>query len=80
MDPTTSRSGGVGAEPISPELVIAMGLRWLAGGMWQDIKQVYDVSRASFYCCKVQFLDAILGCQDMAIPFSKTVSELEQQA
>jgi hypothetical protein len=57
-----------------------MGLRWLAGGAWQDIEQVFDVSRASFYRCKDLFLVAVIGCPRLDIHFPKTKDELDEQA
>jgi hypothetical protein len=35
--------------PNLPDLVVAMSLRWLAGGQWQDIKKVYGVSKSHFH-------------------------------
>jgi hypothetical protein len=56
VDPTKSGSGGFGAEPIFPELVIAMGLRWLAGGMWQHIKQDMMLAGLHSIAVKTSFL------------------------
>ena len=65
-----SEAGGEGTSPIFPELVVAMSLRWLAGGVWQDIKQVYGVSKASCYRCRDLFLTAVLACPELDIHFS----------
>jgi hypothetical protein len=80
VDAGRSVAGGEGSEPIFPEIIAAMGLRWLAGGAWQDIKQVFDVSRASFYRCKDLFLVAVIECPRLDIYFPKTKDELDEQA
>jgi len=64
-------------EPIFPELVLATGLRWLAGGSYADIKNVYEFSRSSYYRLRTTFLDAILGCEALEIRFPETAEELE---
>ena len=64
---------------ILPELVVAMSLRWLAGGQWQDIKKVYGVSRSHFYHLRSKFLDAVMDCPDLEIrlPDCKDIEALE---
>lgn len=37
------------AQPIKPKTRLAATLRWLAGGSYHDICELYSVSRASFY-------------------------------
>jgi hypothetical protein len=67
---------------ILPELVIAMSLRWLAGGQWQDIKKVYGVSRSHFFFLRSKFLDAVMDCSDLEIrlPDPTNIEALEQLA
>jgi hypothetical protein len=50
-----------------PELVVAMSLRWLAGGQWQDIKKIYGVSRSHFFYLRQKFMDAVMACPDLEI-------------
>jgi hypothetical protein len=64
-------------EPIYPEMVMAVGLRWLAGGSYSDIKNVYDISKNSVYRLKDIFLDAVLACNALEIRFPDTPEELE---
>ena len=52
---------------ILPELVVAMSLRWLAGGQWPDIKKVYGVSRSHFFFLRIRFLDAVMECSELEI-------------
>jgi hypothetical protein len=75
-----TRARGSGAEPIYPELVMAVGLRWLAGGQWANIFNGFCVSRASMYRNRNLFLDAVMDCDALAIKFPETVDELTDQA
>jgi hypothetical protein len=52
---------------ILPEMVVAMALRWLAGGQWQDTKKLYGVSRSHFLYLRSNFLDAVMDCYDLEI-------------
>jgi hypothetical protein len=56
-------------EPIFPELVLATGLRWLAGGSYLDQKDVYSYSQSSYYRIQDIFIDAVLTCDDLDIRF-----------
>jgi hypothetical protein len=78
VDVTRARASG--AEPICPELVMAIGLRWLAGGQWADICNSFCVSKASMYRIRNLFLDAVMDCDALAIKFPETVDELTDQA
>lgn len=64
-------------KPIFPELVLATGIRWLAGGSYIDIMDVYDYSQSSFYRCRNTFLTAVLTCDALEIKFPETPEELE---
>jgi DDE superfamily endonuclease len=68
--------------PILPELVVAMSLRWLAGGQWQDIKKVYGVSKCHFYYLRSKFMNAIIGCSalDIWLPDSSDNDALQALA
>ena len=37
------------SEPMIPELVVAIGLQWLAGGSYIDIRHAYGFCIASLY-------------------------------
>ena len=68
--------------PIQPELVVAMSLRWLAGGQWQDIKKVYGVSKGHFYYLRSKFMNAVVRCPALEIwlPDSSDVEGLQRLA
>jgi hypothetical protein len=55
--------------PVLPELMVAMSLRWLAGGQWQDIKKVYGVSKAHFNSLRKTFINAVVTCAALEIRF-----------
>jgi hypothetical protein len=64
-------------EPIFPELVLATGLRWLAGGSYLDQKDVYSYSQSSYYRIQDIFIDAVLTCDDLDICFPDFAEDLE---
>jgi hypothetical protein len=68
--------------PVLPELVVAMSLRWLAGGQWQDIKKVYGVSKCHFYYLRSKFMNAVVGCPILEIwlPDSSDIDALQELA
>ena len=50
LDATKSSNSTQGESmPIYPELVVAVGLRWLGGGKYCDIRDWSGMSRTSFY-------------------------------
>jgi len=63
------------SEPIIPEIVVAIGLRWLAGGSYIDIRHAYGCSIASLYRCRDLFIDAVLNCGELEIVFPKEKEE-----
>ena len=54
---------------IYPELILAIGLRWLADGNLIDITHVYGVSYPSVYAITKTFLDAVNSCTTLSIKF-----------
>jgi hypothetical protein len=66
IDPIKSRNSS-GSDPIIPEVVMACGIRWLAGGSYSDIKNAYGLSRATFYRLRDLFIDAICDCKELDI-------------
>ena len=69
-------------EPIYPELVCGIALRYLAGGRYQYIRDWSGVSRNSVYRCRDAFFDAVLKSKnsDLAIKFPKTDEERQRAA
>ncbi|KAI2507537.1 hypothetical protein MHU86_6925 [Fragilaria crotonensis] len=65
--------------PVLPELVVAMSLRWLAGGQWQDIKKVYGVSKSHFYSLRKKFMNAVATCTalEIRLPDASDITALQ---
>ncbi len=65
--------------PTLPELVVAMSLRWLAGGQWQDIKKVYGVSKSHFYLLRKKFMNAVVTCAalEIRLPDASDITALQ---
>ena len=53
--------------PISPVIIVGIGIQYLAGGKLADIRHVFGVSIAEAYNCIECFLDTILCCESMKI-------------
>ena len=60
---------------IYPELILAIGLCWLAGRKLIDIHHVYGVSYPSLYAITQTFLDAVDSCPALSIQFPATNKE-----
>jgi hypothetical protein len=80
VDPIKSQNSTPGSSPIYPELVMAIGIRWLAGGSYHDIKDFCGVSRSSFYRMRSLFMDACLAADEIKIQFPSTETELDEAA
>ena len=67
---------------IFPELVVAIGIRYLCGGSHHDITSYIGVSDSSFYRCRDLFMDAVLSSEDprLAIHWPTTPEEYEEIA
>ena len=64
-------------EPIYPELVCAIGLRYLAGRRKHDIMHWAEVSASSYYRCRNTFIDAVLDEETLEIKFPMEPDELD---
>ena len=82
VDELQSERASSGRGPVLPELVIAMSLRWLAGGQWQDIKKVYGLSRSHFYFLRRKFMLAVMACPvlEIRLPDASDIDELRRLA
>jgi len=67
---------------IHPELVMHIGLRWLAGGMHPDIRDAAGVSTSSVHRCRNVFVDAALDMEELAImlPNAEDPEEMKEPA
>ena len=60
-------------KPIYPELVCAIGLRWLQGGSYKDISEYMGVNYTSFKWFWSSFLCDIRMALELAIKFPGTL-------
>ena len=62
-------------EKVTAELIVAIVIRWLAGGSYLDLKNVYGLSSSYIYICRDKFIDAIVSLQDMKIVLPSSQNE-----
>ena len=75
---TASQHGGYhDTDVVEAELIMAIGIRWLAGGSYVDIRHVYGCSAASVFRFRDMFMDAVLNCKDLDIVFPDTNEDLK---
>jgi hypothetical protein len=57
------------AEPITPEIVMSIGLRYLSGDKCLDLKNVYGLSLASVYRVQDMFIldAAVNSCPELVV-------------
>ena len=69
-------------EPIYPELVMAVGIRYFSGGKCLDLKNVYGLSLPSVYRSRDMFIDAVNSCPDLIdrIKLPQTLDEMHDVA
>ena len=67
-------------ECIFPEIIIAVGLRYLSGGRCLDLKTAYGLSLSSVYRCRNLFISAVNKCPELDIKMPLTLSEIEKVA
>jgi hypothetical protein len=78
---TVSQHGGYhDADAMEPELIVAIGIRWLAGGRYVDIRHVYGCSVASVFRFRDMFIDAVLSCKELEIVFPDTDEQFKSTA
>ena len=66
--------------PISPVIIVGIGIRYLAGGELSDIRHVFGVSIAEVYNCIKCFLDTILCCESVKIMLPRNPEEWDEVA
>jgi hypothetical protein len=67
-------------EHIPPEIVIAVGIRYLSGGKCLDLKTAYGLSLSSVYRCRNLFILAVNRCPELDIRMPATCAEMEKVA
>jgi hypothetical protein len=48
-------------EPMYPKLIVAIGIRVLAGGNYDDIMNTFGISKSGFYYSHKRFLNPVLS-------------------
>ena len=75
---TATQHGGYHeADAVEPELIMAIAIRWLAGGSYVDIRHEYGCSVASVFRFRDMFMDAVLNCKALDIIFPDTDEDLK---
>ena len=78
---TVSQHGGYhDAHAVEPELIVAIGIQWLAGGIYVDIRHFYGCSFASVYQFSDMFMNPVLNCKELDIVFLDTDEQLKPTA
>jgi len=67
-------------EPIIPEIVVAVGIRYLSGGKCLDLKTAYGLSLSSVYRCRDLFIVAVNVSPELDIRMPVTLPEIEKVA
>lgn len=65
VDVKKSMAGSNGNDPIYPEMICSIGVRWLAGEMERSLEDCFGLSRASVYRVIDRFLAAVIACDDL---------------
>jgi hypothetical protein len=63
---------------IYPEIVVGAGLRYLAGGSYDDIMNTYGLSKSGFYYARNKFIDAVLSSEALDIKLPTEPEEWEK--
>jgi hypothetical protein len=68
------------SEPIYSELVMAVGIRWLAGGSYLDIHNYCGISMPSCYRLRDMILDALISADGLKITWPSSSEQLNHLA
>jgi hypothetical protein len=77
VDEQQSRNSTGGAAPITKEIIVACGLRFLGGEQYKSIADVFHISPSSAMRVVNRFLDTIVACDALEITLP-TLDELEE--
>ena len=61
--------------PISPFIIVGIGIQYLAGGELSDIRHVFGVSVGEAYNCIECFIETVLCCKSMKIMLPRNPEE-----
>jgi hypothetical protein len=77
MTMTESHHGGYhDTDAVKPELIMAIGIQWLAGEGYVNIRHVYGCSVAPVFRFRDLFMEAVLNYHELDIVFPDTDEEL----
>ena len=80
IDPMLSSAGSGGNDPIYPEMVASIGLRWFGGELEKSLKHIHGVSRDTVCRMINLFLKAVKECEHLAIQLPTTEEGLKELA
>ena len=69
-----------GKDPVTVERMLYCLMRWLAGGIYLDLKLSTGISQAAFYHYNYRCMDAIWDSTELAYKFPETEQELNKSA
>jgi len=64
-------------DPITIEIIMGTGMRYLAGGKINDIRHIYHTSKTAAYSCVMCFIEAVNTAPGLDINLPQTASEWE---
>ena len=80
VDYVKSMNSTSGNVPIYPEIIAAIGLRFLGGEFPKSLEDVFGVDITSVPRVISMFFNALFDCNELAIKLPQTASEVEQLA
>lgn len=80
VDEKRSVAGSNGNDPIYPEMMLSIGLRWLAGEVEKSLDEIHRVSFGTTHRIVSRFLFAVNTCESLAIRLPTTDEELKKVA
>ena len=63
-------------QPVQAEITVAIGLHWLAGGSYLDLKNVYCCSVDTIYKHRLLFIRAVNMCDLLKLKFPTSAAEI----
>jgi hypothetical protein len=78
VSPDVTQSKRHNDAPIYPEIFVGVGIRYLAGGSYDDIMNTYGLSKSGFYYARNRFINAVLRCPSLDIKLPTQAEEWEK--
>ena len=63
-------------QPVQAEITVAIGLHWLAGGSYLDLKNVYCCGVDTIYKHRILFIQAVSMCDLLKLKFPTSAAEI----